>query len=69
MPGVNNQIADAVSFSLAGLQAVGFRCTASSYLDPPGTSAGKAKVLANFSTRSFRTGAATVQLTMEYLTI
>ena len=68
MPGVNNQITDAVSFSLAGLQAVGSGCTASSYLDPPGTSAGKAKVTGNF-THSFRTGAATVQLAMECLTI
>ena len=47
----------------------GYGCTASSYLDPPGTSAGKAKVPGNFSTRSFRTGAATVQIAMEYLTI
>ena len=69
MPGVNNQIADAVSFSLAGLQAAGSGCTASSYLDPPGTPAGKAKVTGNFSTHSFRTGAATVQLAMECLTI
>jgi len=35
-------------------------CTASSCLDPPGTSARKAKVPGNFSTHSFRTGAATV---------
>ena len=57
MPGVNNQIADTVSFSLAGLQAVGSECTASSYLDPSGTSAGKAKVPGNFSTHNFHTGA------------
>ena len=41
MPGVNNQIADVVSFSLAGLQAVGSGCTASSYLDTPELVPGK----------------------------
>ena len=40
MPGDNNQIADAVSFSLAGLQAVGSRRTGPSYLVLPRTSAG-----------------------------